>query len=663
METPEQDVVESFLNTSPTGHHHACGHCTSLLISPSGEDRKRRATVWRNDFHRDMEAVHEAADAGCPFFAWLREHIARSSSPIERLLQVKMKFILNSSRENLADVYRCDLVVRMTDGQRHYLLPMPSLDVESDEGETATEPAVFRTIDGISDVESGIGQIRRRLAWCLECHKDECRQETEVRPLRFISVGTGDMNSVHITKLSSTGTDPYVALSYCWGSEQFVKTTSLNLSHHEDMIKITSLPKTIQDAIFVTRKLGIGLLWVDSLCIVQDDTESLAKEVQHMADYYANSVLTISAARAKSCHDGFLSRNDEQGTNVLTQFYFPAHFGEKRDVAKYLKLVPPTQQEDLPIDARGWTFQESIMATRLATFGERRIWWSCMARGANQTRSVGHNVLRTEIFDYRRDMHVGSPHWRQEYELRRLTLWARLLNDYTSRVLFVPQDRLPAIAGIARMAASFFNNPEKPALPLYVAGLWNTKELPLQLLWVPRKERALHSSYIAPSWSWASYTGQVSWNWPNYATFPAQSYLGTDQELTDPRDPDIQEVSVSLCNDIAPYGAITAGFLRLNCISFDPSQLTRGPRRHLELLFDADGNESTSLDAVDWPYWDEYGGLLCIHVSNYEGDYPRGLILAPNEDSTYRRVGVFFNWRSDQPSRELEHRKQEITII
>lgn len=82
-----------------------------------------------------MEAVHEAADAGCPFFAWLREHIARSSSPIERLLQVKMKFILNSSRENLADVYRCDLVVRMTDGQRHYLLPMPSLDVESDEGE------------------------------------------------------------------------------------------------------------------------------------------------------------------------------------------------------------------------------------------------------------------------------------------------------------------------------------------------------------------------------------------------------------------------------------------------------------------------------------------------------------------------------------------------
>lgn len=81
-----------------------------------------------------MEAVHEAADAGCPFFAWLREHIARSSSPIERLLQVKMKFILNSSRENLADVYRCDLVVRMTDGQRHYLLPMPSLDVESDEG-------------------------------------------------------------------------------------------------------------------------------------------------------------------------------------------------------------------------------------------------------------------------------------------------------------------------------------------------------------------------------------------------------------------------------------------------------------------------------------------------------------------------------------------------
>jgi hypothetical protein len=87
--------------------------------------------------------------------------------------------------------------------------------------------------------------------------------------------------------------DNYVALSYCWGADQTIKTKLASLVSHEDGIRVETLPKTIQDAIHITRELGIDFLWVDSLCIIQDRAEDLAKEVVDMPHYYSNSVATL----------------------------------------------------------------------------------------------------------------------------------------------------------------------------------------------------------------------------------------------------------------------------------------------------------------------------------------------------------------------------------
>ncbi len=73
-------------------------------------------------------------------------------------------------------------------------------------------------------------------------------------------------------------------------------------------IPIPSLSKSVQDAVLVCRRLGIRYLWVDALCIVQDDTDERQREAAQMHRIYSNSHLTIAAHAAVSSKDGFLGK-------------------------------------------------------------------------------------------------------------------------------------------------------------------------------------------------------------------------------------------------------------------------------------------------------------------------------------------------------------------
>jgi hypothetical protein len=98
----------------------------------------------------------------------------------------------------------------------------------------------------------------------------------------------------------------YVALSYCWGNTLAYKTTNHNRSIHMQGIGFSGLPKTLQDAIFLTRYLRLRYIWIDCLCIVQDDKADWEREAANMANIYSKSYLTIAAARASDSAEGFL---------------------------------------------------------------------------------------------------------------------------------------------------------------------------------------------------------------------------------------------------------------------------------------------------------------------------------------------------------------------
>jgi hypothetical protein len=133
----------------------------------------------------------------------------------------------------------------------------------------------------VTDTKSDLTilQVKRWLNECQEQHEKCPRYTAPKLPTRIIDVGTtGDHGSVRLHISEPNERADNVALSYCWGGPQVSTTTVDILSQNIEGLNCATLPQTLQDAIFFTRKLGIGFLWVDVLCIIQDNTEDKAKE-------------------------------------------------------------------------------------------------------------------------------------------------------------------------------------------------------------------------------------------------------------------------------------------------------------------------------------------------------------------------------------------------
>lgn len=318
---------------------------------------------------------------------------------------------------------------------------------EPNADDPSANETMARMIDGHTSSSQAIAQIRRRLQYCRTHHKTCEARPSDIRPTRFISVGesSAEVKVVPSSNFEDADPEPYAALSYCWGQarDQSLKSTRANKLEMENSVPVHLLPKTIQDAIHLTRELHIKLLWVDSLCLVQDDEDELAREVAKMQHYYGNSCITISAATPASCSDGFLQREPMpyvSDDEILGPFYFPVDLGVSERPTR-LKLVTRRSPMEA-IDSRAWTLQEGLLSHRLVSFGSRIIRWSC------QTESYGpykSHDLRDAMRAFSSRM-GGQP--RALWTWGDTKLWCTLVENYTARGLSNEGDRLPAISGI-----------------------------------------------------------------------------------------------------------------------------------------------------------------------------------------------------------------------
>jgi len=96
------------------------------------------------------------------------------------------------------------------------------------------------------------------------------------------------------------------ALSHCWGTpeDRPPMTFRGNLSQRKQFIPVTELPEIFKDAVQLCKTLGISYLWIDSLCIIQDDAVDWAQEAARMANVYESATITPSAKGAKNCKMG-----------------------------------------------------------------------------------------------------------------------------------------------------------------------------------------------------------------------------------------------------------------------------------------------------------------------------------------------------------------------
>jgi len=147
--------------------------------------------------------------------------------------------------------------------------------------------------------------------------------------------------------------EKYAALTYCWGGDQALKTTRGNLQDHKLRIEGGRLPYTLRDAVIVTKGLGLKYLWIDALCIVQDDGIDKDTEIGRMSDIYYNAAVVISASRASHANEGFLHSRTPLGTKYGSTFKLACECPDGQDGAVVLNFSFSPSEE--PIFKRAWT--------------------------------------------------------------------------------------------------------------------------------------------------------------------------------------------------------------------------------------------------------------------------------------------------------------------
>ncbi|KAF2013651.1 HET-domain-containing protein [Aaosphaeria arxii CBS 175.79] len=348
---------------------------------------------------------------------------------------------------------------------------------------------------------------------CLKNHEICSETPSEGKlPKRIIDVGDQNTNPRlrEFASIDETKDRAYVALSHCWGTFQTYRTEKSSISARMTCMEWTDIPRTFQDAIIVTRSLGIRFIWIDSLAIVQDDLDDWAEESAKMCDIYANATLTIAAAAAQDDTEGFLKVR-EYTSNVL------AVHTNGSELLCYRNDIHRDLSEPGPLIKRAWVFQERLLSPRVLYYEKHEMIWECRNTvqcecgsdldlssyrqthinpgGANEVKNCTSlevcNLTRPEVADS-----TTFAWWR-----------TAIVQNYTSLHLTRNTDRLPALSGLAKTIL-------RKTQDAYLAGLWRS-DLLNGLLWKANNVGPMFepSTYIAPSWSWASVRSSVAYNW------------------------------------------------------------------------------------------------------------------------------------------------------
>jgi hypothetical protein len=512
---------------------------------------------------------------------------------------------------------------------------------------------------------------------CVESHSS-CRPPPELQkpPRRLIHVGNKTQNPFLVETFPDLQHVEWLSLSYCWGEEKpSKKLTKDEMSALKNGIPFTDFDDTIQDAILVTRALGISYIWIDALCILQDD-EEWSKDASKMNEIYGGSTVTLVIASSKSVKDGFLK---ERNLNYIPVAY-SADIGEGRRAKLFLspEWDDSERENNGPWSKRGWTMQEGLLPNRILQYTTSQIIWKCceeqrFERGV--TERVEDRISETLTYSDPHDIAFESGFlWKLPAFLKFKTfksylpisldyplmtnpetfrLWYDLVEDYTQRLFTNFGDRLVAISGLARIYGDMSRN------PTYVAGLWK-EDLIRGLLWhvkgttlIPKRSAGDNSTCQEdfPSWSWVSVGAEQV----------VQNDLKTNDCLRALSE--IENIQVDLVDPRDPFGAIKSG--RVASITIR-GQLRRLPRLYNKEWASAEASmselerhiseivEKESQGSVAQKYSTPPGGDFCVLWMLKGIDVLHLLVLeatgeASNGISIYRRGGIL-KLRYNDPS-------------
>jgi hypothetical protein len=404
---------------------------------------------------------------------------------------------------------------------------------------------VAKRIEPKTDSVRNVNLIKSWMTGCTETHVD-CLPSLSLGvpasealklswdsafPTRVVDIGPADGSKDPFVRSTAGKRGQYATLSHCWGTKNHFTTTKATLEARETGFTVESLPKTLGDAITISRHLNIRFLWIDSLCIIQDSAEDWLKEAASMADIYSNSVLTIAATGSPDSTTGCLFRQEQKEAIALT--YSPSLPAESSPTLGHVYAQPTTFTyldpiRRSPLNSRAWVFQERLLSRRTLHCAADQLYWDCNTVFLSEDEVFSTSPMQAPIPTQQKTTTPLSHSLRQlgfhgpdvpfshpgfTWNSSILGLWLTLVPEYTRRQISVPTDYLPALAGVVSRISRRTGD-------TFLAGIWRSA-LHVELLWAaydaphhaPRDKDG-QSIYRAPSWSWAALQGENEY--PNY---------------------------------------------------------------------------------------------------------------------------------------------------
>ncbi|KAI1268979.1 HET-domain-containing protein [Xylariaceae sp. FL1019] len=332
--------------------------------------------------------------------------------------------------------------------------------------------------------------IRHWLSECTSSHNVciESRSCSKYTPKRLVEVSNN--NIVLREGLTEVR---YACLSHCWGqSQKILKTSTNTLEDLKLTIPWGELRKTFQDAVDICRRLQIDYIWIDSLCIIQDNDKDWKEQSVQIVDIYENAFLTIAATGSYDGDGGCYAVPDPEfrGRPVMEGSIYVRQKMPKLETMYWFNDSLRQWPSDWPLLRRAWVYQEMQLSSRVLHFGSHEVIWQCRTLRRSETGS--------------NDSHIGST-FSRPFNLK--DDWNEKIAHYSGLSLTFEKDRFAALAAISQREAQKRGPGDE-----FLLGLWK-KTLRENLLWYATSVGERMNYLKAPTWSWASIKSAVEWQW------------------------------------------------------------------------------------------------------------------------------------------------------
>ncbi|KAI1307719.1 heterokaryon incompatibility protein-domain-containing protein [Xylaria venustula] len=382
-----------------------------------------------------------------------------------------------------------------------------------DQSNEPSHPA-FRHARHVPRKLSSISATKALLSWLQQCIETHTGCKTSVRklPSRIIDI-SGDVPKLVEFEPHEVRYANYATISHCWGKgkvERPTSTTKKTLRLRKSGIPVQELTPLFRDAIELCKKVDCDYIWIDSLCIVQDDESDWRSKSQDMAAIYSNAYFNIAATSSpngahrlfrerwshgdswsRTRHDMKTYKLDASSATIDPVYLRQAH---SRDHYFIQGDSLNGRETQAPLLGRAWVLQEMLLSRRIIHFCSSELIWECDTLHDCECGSFDLNGLNPPNYKQQLTRILN----RECSDKNIYDFWLHTCSRYSQLSLTITSDRLVALAGLARAIKTVTKS-------MYFWGAWN-EDLPRSLLWTTQHDPEHRASMIenVPTWSWMS---------------------------------------------------------------------------------------------------------------------------------------------------------------